>query len=336
MTHDERVHAIEAFGFTTRQASFIVTVLLHSGYCVRRQYAEFIGAGYGHNVRDFLDRLVTRQLARRFTYREDRGHIYHLFARPLYAAVQQEDNRNRRHASPALVARKLMLLDFVLSQPTHDWYVTEPEKVTLFTDQLHVPRESLPQRSYEPLGHGDPTVRYCVQKLPVFLAGTPRRVHFVCLVTDPAAREIDIFIRDHAALVSELPSFTLVVVRPVHVSTDERCRAMWTRALSSLKAEPSALDLTSTQWYFDVRQRIERKAFAALTVEHINRYRSLGARVGGRLDRLYTRWLALHQPPVESFLSTSARPQRGVDTPQLVICTLRHRYEQFGSLPGVA
>ena len=104
-------------GFTQRQARFLTLVALHSGYCLRRQYATFAAVSYGKNVRDFLDDLVAQQLARRVTFRPDRGHIYHLFCRSLYRAIQQQDNRNRRHASPALIARKLMLLDFVLTCP---------------------------------------------------------------------------------------------------------------------------------------------------------------------------------------------------------------------------
>ena len=38
MTSVERVHAVEEKGFTERQAGFLVTVMLHSGVCVRRQY----------------------------------------------------------------------------------------------------------------------------------------------------------------------------------------------------------------------------------------------------------------------------------------------------------
>ena len=39
MTFDARVGGVKAFGFTDRQAAFLTTVALHSGYCVRRQYA---------------------------------------------------------------------------------------------------------------------------------------------------------------------------------------------------------------------------------------------------------------------------------------------------------
>jgi hypothetical protein len=132
---EERVAAVAALGFTARQARFLTLVALHSCYCRRRQYGTFAGLGYGKNVRGFLDGLVDRQLARRVTFRPDRGHVYHLFARSIYAALQQEDNRNRRYASPALIARKLMVLDFVLEEPGRDWFVTEPQRVHLFTER---------------------------------------------------------------------------------------------------------------------------------------------------------------------------------------------------------
>ena len=65
MTFDERVRALESFRFTPRQARFLVTVALHGGYCLRRQYTAFAGVQYGRVVREFLDGLVTRRLASR-------------------------------------------------------------------------------------------------------------------------------------------------------------------------------------------------------------------------------------------------------------------------------
>ncbi len=202
-------------GFTQRQARFLTLVALHSGYCLRRQYASVAAVSYGKNVRDVLDDLVARDLARRLTFRRDRGHLYDLFSRSLSAAIQQQDNRKRRHASPALIARKLMLLDFVLLHPERDWYVTETEKVDLFLETLRVPAWALPHRTYEATSRTTgPTVRYHVQKLPIFPTRDPLRVHFVCLVTDAAARDISLFVREHAPLTAQLARHTLVVVRP--------------------------------------------------------------------------------------------------------------------------
>jgi hypothetical protein len=214
----ERAADAAALGFTARQAEFLTLVALHSGYCLRRQYSSFCALSYGKNVRNFLDGLVDRQLARRVTFRADRGHVYHLFARSIYAALQQEDNRNRPYASPALIARKLMVLDFVLDEPGRDWFVTEQEKLHLFTECLHVPPHALPRRTYDSiLGAPDSTVRYFIHKLPIFLTNEPPRVHFVYLVTDPDATDITLFLRDHRALLSHLSSWTLVVTTRTHL-----------------------------------------------------------------------------------------------------------------------
>ena len=38
MTFDERVRALAPLGFSERQTRFLVTVALHSGFCLRRHY----------------------------------------------------------------------------------------------------------------------------------------------------------------------------------------------------------------------------------------------------------------------------------------------------------
>ena len=50
MTLDDRVAAIKAFRFTERQARFLVTVMLHSGVCLGRQYCAFAGIVHGAPV----------------------------------------------------------------------------------------------------------------------------------------------------------------------------------------------------------------------------------------------------------------------------------------------
>ena len=106
MTFDERVTALASLGFSERQTRFLVMVALHSGFCLRRHYTAFADLQYGAGVRDFLDRLVSRRLARRLDFRRDRGHVYHLCNSSIYNAIGQDDNRNRRRTSPALIARK--------------------------------------------------------------------------------------------------------------------------------------------------------------------------------------------------------------------------------------
>jgi hypothetical protein len=335
VTFEDRVAIVTGMGFTERQARFVTLVALHSGYCLRRQYATFAGISNGQTARDCLHRLVTLHLARRLTFRRDRGHIYHLFARPLYAALRQQDNRNRRHASPALIARKLMLLDYVLMQPERDWSVTEAEKVDLFTRKLGVPAHALPHRTYEPVRHAaGPTVRYCVQKLPIFVTTNPPRVHFVCLVTDPSARDVGLFIREHHALLSHLPAHTLVILRPAHISTDAHCHAAYAMATQTILTAPRALDNATLRWFFDARRRIEHGQLRTLSVADIDRYRACRRRAGGTLDALYGRWLALGAPSIDA-LDATVDSTRSAPAAQVVVVSLPFRNEQFGALPGI-
>jgi hypothetical protein len=162
---------------------------------------------------------VRRKLAARIAYRRNRGFVYHLQSRTLYRAIGQEDNRNRRATSPALIARKLMLLDLVIGESQAEWYVTEAEKVALFTELFRVPMASLPQRRY--VGGGadaGETTRHLVHKLPIFLAGDPPIPHFVWLETDVREEGCASFLRAHAPLLASLPAWALVAASPLSTS----------------------------------------------------------------------------------------------------------------------
>lgn len=47
LTTGERVQAVVDYGFTEREARFLVLVTRHGGLCVKRQYAAFAGIANG-------------------------------------------------------------------------------------------------------------------------------------------------------------------------------------------------------------------------------------------------------------------------------------------------
>ena len=59
----ERLEAVIAFGFSQRQARFLLNVLLHSGVFVERQYCNFAGIVHGQKSTDFTKTLVERRFA---------------------------------------------------------------------------------------------------------------------------------------------------------------------------------------------------------------------------------------------------------------------------------
>ena len=89
----ERTEAVTAFGFTERQARFLVEVLIHSGVFVERQYCTFAGITHGQKTHDFLTKLVERGYARPILVGAlHRGRLFHLHYKPLYAAIGQADD----------------------------------------------------------------------------------------------------------------------------------------------------------------------------------------------------------------------------------------------------
>ena len=92
-----RVNALLPFGLTDRQARFLVTVMAHSGSFLERQYCAFAGIARGQNSRDFVAGLVARGYARAVTHGTvRRGRIYHVHHKPLYEAIGEPDDRNRK------------------------------------------------------------------------------------------------------------------------------------------------------------------------------------------------------------------------------------------------
>ena len=84
MTFAERVHQVTTLGFLDRHARFLVTVLLHAGVCVGRQYCAFAGIRRGQVMHDFFTDLVGRGFATAYPRAHGSTHLYHLHAKALY------------------------------------------------------------------------------------------------------------------------------------------------------------------------------------------------------------------------------------------------------------
>jgi hypothetical protein len=334
MTFDDRVRALEPFGFTPRQMRFLATVALHGGYCLRRQYSAFAGVRYGKNVCDFLETLVERQLAERFTQRADRGVIYHLHARGLYRAIGEEHSRNRREASAALMARRIMVLDYVLGHPQLEWLATERDKVELFAERYSVPLADLPQRTFpasQPATAA--TTRYFIHRLPIVVDGTPPVVSFVYLATDGTGREFDHFLADHARLLAWLPAWTVVAIGST-AGALATCEAVFARTRQR-PVPPAPMGVEPLRELFTTRQVVERGDLSRLSVTAIDRYRTLRDQLAGvRFEALYADWCRNGEPALATYAAATHRPtaSRG----QLVSERLPFDYSQFGSLPGIA
>ena len=108
----ERAKILVPFGLTERQARFLATVMLHSGVFVGRQYAAFAGITHGQKVHDFIENVVARKLVTPIALGSTgRTRIFHVHHKPLYAAICEPDNRNRRRVTIVPAIERLMVLD---------------------------------------------------------------------------------------------------------------------------------------------------------------------------------------------------------------------------------
>jgi hypothetical protein len=211
-----RVTSLADFGFTRRQREFLVTVMVHSGCFLERQYCTFTGTARGQNSRDFVARLVARGFARAIEPGPvRRGRLYHVHHKPLYEAIGQLDNRNRRLRSIGRMVERVMILDAVLGDRRCWWLGPEADKRTFFdvTQATGLRSEEYPHITF---GLGSRrTVRCFPDKLPIGIekADTSRFV-FLYLVNRRVPVDFRQFLIRHHNLLLNLHSWTVRLLVP--------------------------------------------------------------------------------------------------------------------------
>jgi hypothetical protein len=100
MTDVPAVGVVQAFGFTARQARFLVLVLEQSWVCPARQYRTFAGIAHARQTHRFFDKLIAGGFATMDLGAPARaGRIYHLQYKPWYRAIGTPDHPHRRAMS---------------------------------------------------------------------------------------------------------------------------------------------------------------------------------------------------------------------------------------------
>jgi hypothetical protein len=248
------------------------------------------------------------------TWREyqDVGGVYHLFSKTLYRQIDRENLRNRRRHSTEFIRTRLLLLDFVLANLAYDYFETEHDKVHFFCDALAIPKESLPAKAYEGVSTPEPTLRYFVDKFPLFLdcsTGSSSPVATFSYV-DPGEASLVGFANHLAAytpLFRHLDHFRFVYIAPstVHFVRAEQCFSSLVRG-PLYQAVPEELER-----YFRLRASWDGKQYAQLSNDDIEWLDHANRRFGGgRVEGLYAAWAAGGE---WRMLLVDARPSGAVD-----------------------
>jgi hypothetical protein len=322
MNFDDRGKAVAEFGFTERQARFLVTVMLHAGVCVPRQYATFAGIAYGHKVSRFFDRLEWRGFATVSGCLHNRARLYHIRHHPLYHAIGQPHSKYRRPVAAGQVLDRLMRLDAVVLFPEFVYLATEDEKVALFGVMApSLPRERLPHIMVG--ADASRRIRLFPDDQAIAVTSTGRVV-FSCLVTSPYMEAFRAFVQRHADLLRALPGWTLRLLFPEQVAT--AMTEFEETARHDLKATLRAEMLTELKWYFDQRRRTP--SLRARTFEDEDFWRLHKAFDTSRFRQLYRRWLSagdsvfemLTSPAIASALDRGA----GRIESHVIVLSYRH------------
>jgi hypothetical protein len=162
-----QIDALEALGYTRAEAQFLYLVATHSGYFVARQFLGFTGASWGKRTTLFWNKLQAEQHARTYRFAQG-GTAYHLFSRKVYRQIGRENLRNRREHELEYIRTRIAILDFVLGNPDHHYLETEPDKVSYFCSELRVSTHHLPSKTYSGRHTVRQTVRYFVDRCPMF------------------------------------------------------------------------------------------------------------------------------------------------------------------------
>lgn len=284
----ERTEAITAFGFTARQARFLVEVLIHSGVFVERQYCTFAGITHGQKTHDFLTRLVERGYARPILVGAlHRGRLFHVHYKPLYAAIGQADNRHRKAMPLGKMVERLMVLDAVLADRTFTWLGTEFDKRSYFMRRLQgrVELREFPRLTFgsgEKIRH-----RYFPDKVPIGIQSDRTDHVFMYLITSPLPMDFRLFLIRHSELLRPLTGWTIRVLVPEPFAKAVR---VFGHAARETLATPIALSVAEgLQSHFHERKRLQEQPSAAPD----DRFRSAGsglsrATLPGAIPRMAT------------------------------------------------
>jgi hypothetical protein len=291
MTLTDQTHAIREFGYSEREASFLAAAALHSGYFLTRQFRE----QRGNMVSILTRKVLAREHATLATYGK-RTSLYHLHAKPIYAALGVPDIRHRKDAPDSYRIRtKLMGFDYVLAHPGRRFLPTEVSKLEYFHDELKVPMEVLPTKLYTG-ERGDRTKRYFLDKFPISIDPTTGQITFAYIASGSFTDiSFATWLNQYTPLMMNLGAAEVV-----YVANSPGLFAKAKREFSAAFPDAAPRFPRSLCGYFEQRLDVESNGLIGRTQDFLDAFRSNKQRYfGSHFERQYASWLTLKDAPLE-------------------------------------
>jgi hypothetical protein len=338
LTNDERVRAVMTLGYTEREATFLCLVALLGGYFLRRQFCQYLGIEVGGTAAALIEKLLQNKHAAALIGSHN-VKVYHLSSRRLYAALGQEDNRNRRCRETLAIQRRLMILDFVLGHLAHVYFTTEQDKVDFFTGTRRLPLSVLPAKQYRSPSTGQVTTRYFVDKSPIYYPSSNTSVmppvHF-CYVDEALTRSgFETFLSQYRSLFEALGQFRLVYVTASAVpgaSAGKVFERFIARIGTSEERQSPAALTSRLNAYFAMRRQYEGGQLDGFDRSRLIQLRNDRQRFSGvEYEAVYERWKQVGAAAFHALPSQNLSPIPSLDA-SFSVHVLPHQYAIFGSL----
>ncbi len=297
---EQDIAAIRDLGYTEDEARFLYIVATHSGYFVPRQFLALTGSKWGYRTDQLAKKLESRGHASWREY-EGAGGVYHLFAKRLYADIGKADLRNRRRHSVEFIMTRLVLLDFVIANREYHYLETEQQKVAYFCDTLGLAKKSLPAKAYEGTRGVAPTLRYFVDKYPLFLnssSSCPSPVATFSFV-DPGLASIKAFsthLGAYAPLFRELAEFRFLYIATSAVNFTA-AKSCFLKRFAPATSHNNSDEILR---YFRLRKAWEQQKYGLFSNSDIEWLNDATRRFATKqIESLYTVWCAGQLPESE-------------------------------------
>jgi len=310
----EQIDRIKGLGYTESEARFLYVVAVHSGYFTLRQFCTFTHAARGKRSFIFARKLLQGGHASMCDY-PGVGPVFHLFSRTVYGQMEKDNLRNRRRHSFEFIRTRLLLLDFILANQVLAYFETEQDKVSFFCETMGVSKYFLPAKVYGGRPGSQSTVRYFVDKFPLFIApflsGAPPVVTFSFVDSGfETASGFLTHLGAYQGLFRQLTSFRFLYIAAKDAyfqGAEERFRSLVKRPLES---DISAEILR----YFHVRKKWDNREYMVPVTEDFEFLNEARRRFHcNRFDSLYQAWRSgeLLEPDLRVEFS-QLRPERTV------------------------
>src|SRR2546421_331553 len=190
--------------------------------------------------------------------------------------------------SPSPRLHRIGILDFVFLNQGYQYLETEPDKVRFFCGTLNIQKHYLPAKLYLGRKTSSTSVRYFVDKFPMFLCSSSPVVTFTYM--HEGAETFTDFVRH---LENYLPLFRQISeFRLVYASRTDAQFEKATEIFASLVKIPLESDVSGDLLrYFRVRKAWDEKQYAAVTdADLIFRNHARARFTGERFEGLYRGW----------------------------------------------